>query len=231
MTRIVVISDTHGMHLNLSIPDGDILVHCGDFCNHGTYKDAVKFLGWFQTHPHKHKIFIAGNHDLVLEQGSYNDITALTEVMLNSNTHYLNDSGVRLHGLNFWGSPVQPRFFNWAFNRDRGADIKKHWDKIPEDTDFLITHGPPYGILDEAPRQIGFDHVGCKDLRVAVEKIKPRIHAFGHIHYSGGQTYSMVGCPTTCVNAAMADEEYRITRRPLVLDLDKNKEILIVDTY
>ena len=220
MTRIVAISDTHGMHLGLQIPDGDILIHCGDFCNRGTYKDALNFIGWFQSHPHKHKIFIAGNHDLVFEQGSYNDITALTETMLCTDTYYLNDSGVRICGLNFWGSPVQPRFFNWAFNRDRGEDIKKHWDKIPEGTDVLITHGPPHGILDAAPRSVGFDHVGCKDLLNAVKKIKPTLHFFGHIHYSGGESYHVPDIDTTCANVAMVDERYVIVRKPFVCDVD-----------
>ena len=231
MTRIVVISDTHSKHSSLVLPDGDILVHCGDFCGRGQYQDALRFIGWFQSQPHKHKIFIAGNHDLVFEQGSHYDINLLTNILLNTDTHYLNDSGVTICGLNFWGSPVQPRFFNWAFNRDRGEDIKKHWDKIPEGTDFLITHGPPYGILDEAPRVGGFDNVGCKDLLDAVKRIKPRIHAFGHIHYSGGQTFPMVGYPTTCVNASVVDEQYNVCNKPIVLELAEDKQILLVGTY
>jgi Icc-related predicted phosphoesterase len=225
MTRIVAISDTHGKHLGLQVPDGDVLIHCGDFCNHGTYKDAVKFIGWFQTIPHKHKIFIAGNHDLVFEQGSYNDITTLTEVMLSANTHYLNDSGVNLHGINFWGSPVQPRFFNWAFNRDRGPDIKKHWDKIPSNTDVLITHGPPYGILDEAPRVTGFDHVGCKDLLQSTLDIAPKLHLFGHIHFSGGKSF--IAPKTTYINASLADENYAITQKPFVIDIENGQASIV----
>jgi hypothetical protein len=57
---------------------------------------------------------------------------------------YLNDSGVEIDGLKFWGSPVQPYFHNWAFNRI-GDDICKHWELIPLDTDILITHGPVKG--------------------------------------------------------------------------------------
>lgn len=226
MTRIVVISDTHGLHLGVPVPDGDILIHCGDFCNHGTYQDAVRFINWFQTHPHKHKIFIAGNHDLVLDQGSLSDINVITRIMTNTNTHYLNDDGVRICGLNFWGSPVQPRFFNWAFNRDRGEDIKKHWDKIPIGTDVLITHGPAYGILDEAPRQFGFDNVGCKDLLNAVKKIQPKLHIFGHIHYPGGQVTAIPNLHTTFANAALVDENYVVCRKPLVFDVDVDSKSL-----
>lgn len=231
MTRIVAISDTHGMHLGVPIPDGDVLIHCGDFCSHGTYQDAVKFIGWFQTHPHKHKIFIAGNHDLVLEQGSFNDISALTEVMLYDSTFYLNDSGVNLHGLNFWGSPVQPRFFNWAFNRGRGLEIKQHWDKIPANTDVLITHGPPYGILDEAPRVAGFDNVGCKDLLNAVNDLDIKLHMFGHIHFPGGKVLTTPKSKTLFANAALANEEYKIVNKPLVFDISKNKKVSQVSIY
>jgi predicted phosphohydrolase len=199
MTRIVVISDTHGLHLGVPVPDGDILIHCGDFCNRGTYQDAVRFINWFQTHPHKHKIFIAGNHDLVLDQGSLNDINVLTRIMTNTNTHYLNDDGVRICGLNFWGSPVQPRFFNWAFNRDRGEDIKKHWDKIPIGTDVLIN---------------------------AVKKIQPKLHVFGHIHYPGGQVSAIPNLHTTFANAALVDENYVVCRKPLAFDVDVDAKSL-----
>ena len=74
MAKIAVISDTHGQHMGLALPDADILVHCGDFSNHGTYLDAVKFVNWLGAQPHKHKIFIAGNHDLYFEQGNLSDI-------------------------------------------------------------------------------------------------------------------------------------------------------------
>jgi Icc-related predicted phosphoesterase len=228
MTRIVVISDTHGRHNELMIPDGDILVHCGDFCTHGQYLDATRFLHWFQTHPHQQKIFIAGNHDLVFEQGSYHDIAMLTEFHLNDSTHYLNDSGINLFGINFWGSPVQPRFFNWAFNRDRGADIKKHWDKIPKDIDVLITHGPPHGICDAAPRGYGlYDQVGCDELLKKVKKIKPSIHLFGHIHFCAGQQVQQEH--TLFVNCSICNEQYLPTNKPFVFDIDKDKNISTVN--
>jgi len=230
MTRIVVISDTHGKH-GAPLPDGDVLIHCGDFCSHGQYKDAIQFLGWFQAQPHQRKIFIAGNHDLVFEQGSYHDIEMLTHIFLNDSTHYLNDSGINLFGINFWGSPVQPRFFNWAFNRDRGADIKKHWDKIPSGTDVLITHGPPYKILDEAPRwNFGsYENVGCKDLLDKVLKVKPKLHVFGHIHASGGQTFSTDH--TIYANASICTEEYAPLNKPFIFDIDENKNIDIINIY
>ena len=96
-----------------------------------------------------------------------------------TNAHYLCDESLTLDGVKFYGSPWQPRFFDWAFNKDRGAPLKAIWDKIPLDTDVLITHGPPHGILD-----LTFDKIkaGCEELLLAVQRIKPKVHVFGHIH-------------------------------------------------
>ena len=217
MTKICFISDTHGLHKGLALPDADILVHCGDFSNHGTYMDAIKFAGWFGNQPHKHKIFIAGNHDLYFEQGNPSDI-ALFLKGLPPDTHYLQDSGVELEGIKFWGSPVQPRFFNWAFNKDRGEDIRKHWDLIPEGIDVLLTHGPAYGQCDEAPRNWrDTEQVGCKDLLDAVKRVKPKIHAFGHIHFAYGNSYAE---NVHHFNASICDEKYVPGNKPFLVDLN-----------
>ena len=226
MTKIVVISDTHGQHLGMQIPDGDILIHCGDFCSHGQYIDALRFVNWFGTHPHKHKIFIAGNHDLYFEQGNPSDIDGFLRTMP-AGMHYLQDSGVELEGLKFWGSPVQPAFFNWAFNRDRGEQIKKHWDLIPEETDVLITHGPPYKICDIAPAGKGiYKNVGCADLLNATLKIKPKLHLFGHIHFSGGNSH--VTPETIFANAAICDENYLRNNKPLLINVNSDKQFSLV---
>ena len=225
MTKIVAISDTHSLHFGIPIPDGDVLVHCGDFSSQGRLTDALKFLQWFNTHPHKHKIFIAGNHDWICDQDP-----ALFKGMLAQfpDLIYLQDSGCEVEGLKFYGSPVQPRFYNWAFNRDRGEDIKRHWDIIPEDTDVLITHGPPYGICDEAYR-VGVDiteHTGCKDLFDATLRISPKLHLFGHIHYSGQTSY--IGPKTTYANVAMLNEAYLVWGKPTIFDIDKDKTVSII---
>lgn len=226
MTRLVVMSDTHGSHLGVQVPDGDILIHCGDFCSHGQYIDALKFVNWFGTHPHKHKIFIAGNHDLYFEQGNPSDIDSFLRTMPNG-VHYLQDSGIELEGLKFWGSPVQPTFFNWAFNRDRGESIKKHWDMIPKGTDVLITHGPPHKMCDVAPQAKGFyKHVGCVDLFEATLRVQPKLHIFGHIHFSGGSSFVLP--KTIYANASLLDESYMPANKPLVIDVDKDKKFSIV---
>jgi Icc-related predicted phosphoesterase len=101
-----------------------------------------------------------------------------------TNAHYLQDQSVIIEGLKFYGSPWQPTFHNWAFNKDRGEKIKTEWDKIPSDTDVLITHGPPFGILDKT---VDNEKVGCEELLLAVNRIKPKIHIFGHIHENYGE--------------------------------------------
>ena len=229
MTRLVVISDTHGQHFGMEVPDGDILIHCGDFSSSGQYLDALKFVNWFGSQPHKHKIFIAGNHDLYFEQGNPSDVDAFLRIMP-PEVHYLQDSGIELEGLKFWGSPVQPTFFNWAFNRDRGEPIKKHWDLIPQGTDVLITHGPPYKICDVAKAEQRFyKNVGCSDLLSATLKIKPKLHVFGHIHFSSGATF--ISPKTVYANASICDEDYLRNNKPLVIDIDENKNVNIINIH
>jgi hypothetical protein len=143
--RIVCISDTHGQHAKLSAPAGDVLVHAGDFMAFGDApKEIVDFNHWLGKQPHRFKVVIAGNHDLMFERHP----GAAKELL--SNAIYLENSGTELLGLKFWGSPVQPEFNNWAFNVARGAAIRRYWQMIPEGTDVLVTHGPPFGVLDKS---------------------------------------------------------------------------------
>jgi len=225
MTRIVAISDTHGGHFGTKIPDGDILVHCGDFSSRGGMADALDFMRWFNIHPHKHKIFIAGNHDWICEKDPalfHNLLSQFPDLI------YLQDEGCEVEGLKFWGSPQTPRFFNWAFNRDRGEDIKRYWDLISDGTDVLITHGPPYGICDKAYR-VGFnttENTGCRDLFDATLRIAPKLHLFGHIHFDGQTSY--ISPKTTYANVSMMNEAYLIWGKPTVFDVDNNKIVSIV---
>jgi Icc-related predicted phosphoesterase len=219
--KIIALSDSHGSHWDIkNIPDGDILVHCGDLSSQGRLPDTLDFLRWFNTHPHKHKIFIAGNHDWIFEQDpNFYRIVKLDFPELT----YLQDEGCEVEGIKFYGSPHQPRFYNWAFNKDRGADIKQYWDKIPDDTDVLITHGPPYGICDEAYR-VGYnitEHVGCVDLLDAIKRVKPKIWMGGHIHYSygiGSVTHED-GSKTMCYNCSILDEQYMVANKPWIINI------------
>ncbi|MFN8672405.1 MAG: metallophosphatase domain-containing protein [Candidatus Sericytochromatia bacterium] len=152
MKKIVCISDTHVQHRSLNLPEGDILIHAGDISRVGKLNEIIEFNSWLGTLNYKHKIIIAGNHDFIFEN-DYN----LSKSLI-TNAIYLEDSGVEIEEIKFWGSPVSPRFYDWAFNRDRGEDINKHWAKIPKNIDVLITHGPPYGILDKT---VSSENVGC----------------------------------------------------------------------
>ena len=175
--RLVVIGDTHGQHDALDVPDGDILIHTGDFCSVGALFEVRKFGRFLARLPHAHKIVIAGNHDFPFEETPDEARDLLGDV------HYLFDSGVELEGLRIWGSPWQPEFLDWAFNLPRGDALRQVWARIPESTDLLITHGPPHGILDATVRG---EPVGCEQLLERVLAVRPRLHLFGHIHEARG---------------------------------------------
>ncbi len=207
--RIVCISDTHGQHGNLTVPPGDLVLHAGDFTKRGTQLEVREFLHWFARLPHRHKVFIGGNHDFFLEKSP-----ALFAEMIPANCHYLNDSGIEIEGIRIWGSPITPFFYDWAFNRHRGAEIRQHWDLISPATDLLITHGPAYGMLDQT--FLGA-HVGCEELRQTIQTVKPRLHLFGHIHEAYGQ--HLAG-ETLFVNASVVNLQYRLCNLPQIVEWD-----------
>lgn len=207
MKKIVCISDTHGKHdlITKDLPDGDIIIHAGDVSNVGKTHEIYDFLNWFSTLPYKHKIFIAGNHDFGFEIN--NDIAPEYKEL---GVTYLMDKMVEIEGIKIYGSPWQPRFYDWAFNVDRGNAIAEKWALIPEDVDILITHGPPHGILDDTIQGL---RVGCEELYVKVMQIKPKCHIFGHIHYGYG---TRITDDTTFINAANLGERYEYRNRPIV---------------
>lgn len=208
--KIVCISDTHGMHRQVKVPDGDLLIHAGDCLGQGTLDDLEDLNDWFGSLPHQHKILIAGNHDWCFQDEPEESRVLLTHA------HYLQDSGLELEGLRFWGSPWTPVFFNWAFNLERGPELAERWERIPEKLDVLITHGPAAGILDTVPSGTGDISVGCEELARVLESRPPRLHIFGHIHESYGQ--KQVG---NClhVNASTCTGSYKPLNLPVVLDL------------
>ena len=209
--RLVLCSDTHGSHRKLEVPDGDVFIHAGDFMLSGKdFREIIDFDVWLGSLPHKHKIVIEGNHDILFEkQGVFarNQIT---------NAFYLENAHTRIMGLKFWGSPQQPEFMDWAFNVPRGAAIKRFWDLIPDDTDVLITHGPPHGIRDQIKMGRDQEHLGCGELRKAIQRVKPTVHVFGHIH--GGYGSCFLGT-TNFVNASIMNEAYRPVNKPIVVDI------------
>lgn len=207
--KIDCISDTHTKHKKIKLPGGDILIHSGDFSSHGAMSETVEFLDWFADQDYSHLVLIAGNHDFIAEK----DPEWMAEQCKKRNITYLNDSGCEIEGIKIWGSPVQPWFHNWAFNRARTEKevtsrhgwIKKHWDMIPEDTEILITHGPPHMIRDDANARGYSNHVGCEELYKRIIQTKVKLHVFGHIHEGAGYKY-LEG--RTYVNASSLDGMY-----------------------
>jgi calcineurin-like phosphoesterase family protein len=196
MPRLVLLSDTHGFHERLAVPEGDVLVHTGDFCTSGKEHQARRFARWFEAQPHPHKIVIAGNHDRCLEI----DIALGHQIF--AGVTYLLDQEATVAGLRFYGSPWQPEFLSWAFNLPRGEPLRAVWAKIPVGVDVLLTHGPPFGVLD---RTIAGALVGCEELRMAIDRVEPRLHAFGHIHEGAGRA---IEGRTLFVNASVCTVGY-----------------------
>lgn len=204
--KIVCISDTHTLHRQLTVPDGDILLHAGDITNMGELEAVEDFNDFLGTLPHRHKIVIAGNHDFCFERHAEEARPLLT------NCIYLEDEKVTIDGISFYGSPWQPWFCNWAFNLHRGFQLRRKWELIPEGTDILITHGPPFGHGDKT---CSGEAVGCMDLLRTIQKIRPRYHIFGHIHEAPGISADE---HTTFVNASSCDFSYKIVNAPVVLE-------------
>jgi len=136
------------------------------------------------------------------------------------NINLLIDSGIELEGIKFWGSPITPWFHNWAFNRYRGSNIQDHWDKIPQDIDVLITHGPPAYLGNNLGRVQEGEDVGCYDLYKAIQRVKPKINCFGHIHEGYG-TY--IEEETLFINCSILNRRYVRTNDPISIDYKGGK--------
>lgn len=218
----------------------NILIHAGDCTNIGKEHEVIDFVYWFQNlKGFDHKIFIAGNHDFAFEYYNgyrHNNDAPWLHHLLNeenlsqSDVVYLHDSEFVIKSpefsrpIKFYGSPWQPEFYNWAFNLPRnGEELEKKWNAIPDDTDILITHGPPFGYLDITPYN---NRVGCDILNVRVEKIKPIIHVFGHIHHSYGM---MERNGVNFINASICNERYQPVRKPIVMDLFEDNGVFYLD--
>jgi hypothetical protein len=244
--RITHISDTHNKHnqLNGKLPGGLLLIHSGDISSLGRKHEVEQFIKWFGKQDYTHKVFIAGNHDMSFDREKllrdklahfegrteYDTECAegkpqwLEEILGNlpNGMYYLENSSIKLEGINIWGSPVSPSFgYGWGFNKDRGYDINKVWSTIPMDTDIVITHSPIYGYNDRA--QNTNENVGCADLYYRLHEVKPHLHFAGHIHEGHGyktipykdewgDIYTFNGC--TC------NLRYEAINQPITFDYD-----------
>lgn len=215
--KIVAISDVHGKWNTLTIPECDLLISAGDYSFRGERHMVVDFHKWLSKQPARHVISVQGNHELWVES---NWSEAKQLVLENApRIHFIYEGPLEIEGVKIWCCSITPFFCNWAWNRQRGEEIKKHWDRIPDDTQVLVTHGPPKGILDLVGPE-GFNYnerVGCNDLFNKIQTLKQlRLHIFGHIHgASGEQNFNGV----TYLNASICDERYMSTNPIRIFEL------------
>ncbi len=214
--KIVCISDTHMQHWHLKVPEGDVLVHAGDALIGGRQKEWVDFVAWWNEQPHPNKVFVPGNHDRVCEEMPDWARSGLKD------TNFLVDEGCRIKGVQFWGTPWQRPFHDWAFNQGDAFRAEK-FANIPANTAFLVSHAPPFGYQDVVAGE--HEHLGDEELVRVTNAIMPAFHAFGHIHsgYGVGQRWVYRDGDrsdvTVLLNASICNEGYKPVNAPLVVHI------------
>ncbi len=203
--KVVCISDTHGQHRSLDLPDGDMLIHAGDLTVRGTPAQINDCFSWFADLPYKYKIMVAGNHDFGLEQKN-------PDIVIPPGIIYLENDSIIIESFKIWGSPVCTPYYDWAFMWDlpRRQELYK---TIPEGTDIIINHGPAFGILDWTSRRT---NAGCEALKQRIDEIKPKLFIFGHIHEDYGTKQID---ETLYVNAAILNKQYEVAHKPVIVEL------------
>jgi Calcineurin-like phosphoesterase len=227
--RFWLVSDTHNRHDELHVPSGiDVVIHCGDESDCGNEwlneTEARAFFEWYSALDIAHKLFVPGNHSMAIEKG-------LVKPEQYPKVRFLIHEQVVLNGLIAFGTPYTPKFFHWAYMRAR-EDLDVVWQTIPDDVDILISHGPPKGILD-VTRDIDTRnpiHVGSKSLtRHVTERIKPLLHAFGHIHDEKGiRNFGIVqDSVTTFVNCSCCNVGSKLVNHGVVVEIDPEGKIIM----
>lgn len=210
MIKICVISDTHEAHRQLTLEQSDLLIHCGDATFYGDPDKFADFLEWFAEQPATHKLYVPGNHDMIFERNPSLVSSLLAD---HPSIRCLIGDEINLFGLHIYGEPSTIRCGRWAFGYPEGTGHLR-WNKIPDDVELLITHQPPFGIMDK------LDHVesiGCPELWGRVKQLKAlKLHVFGHIHEGYGQLQID---DVRFINAALMDESYRLVNKPVYTEL------------
>ena len=201
--KILHLSDTHSQHKELTdLPEADIIVHSGDFTFAGSDEEAYDFMNWFCSLSYKHKIFIAGNHDMCMYRAD--GIEGLP-----NNVHYLHNTGVVINGKKFYGVPM--------FMEDRmDGQLETFVHDIPDDTDVLITHMPPKGICDLADYGKGLIHHGDASLAERIKSLNICCNLFGHEHDAYGKTIIE---SVIYSNACVVDSDYNLTNAPITIEI------------
>lgn len=216
--KIVALSDTHTLQDQVVMPEGqfDILIHAGDMGNMGYEWEYAAIGNWFHKYKSqfKYQIIVPGNHDAAFQ--SQPEITL--HHYFDEDVICLIDKGVEIEGFKFYGCPWMPQFYNWAFMMPE-SELPAIYAKIPDDTEVLITHCPPYGILDNHNRSGSFYDRRCGSLAL-YNRVKqlPELkhHIFGHIH-AGAGTETIDGI--TFHNVAALNENYRYQNAPQIIEL------------
>ena len=212
MLKLTCFSDTHATEIDPILPKGDVLIFCGDFSGMSTTFDVIEFDRFMGKQKHKHKLVVLGNHEKQCEQ-DWNLVNLMT------NCKVLFDSSIVIKGVKFFGTSWQPEFNNWAFNRTE-EELVELYKRIPNDTDVLISHCPPYGIVDMAHGE----HLGSKALKERINQINPKLVICGHIHGGYGKVCT-VGIPestipkTIYVNCSILDDDYREVNEPITIEI------------
>ncbi|XZE18565.1 metallophosphoesterase [Pirellulaceae bacterium SH449] len=223
------ISDTHNRHRELNVPKGvDVVIHCGDESGSGdpwrNATEARSFFHWYTSLDIPIKLFTPGNHSTAIEQG-------LITPAEYPEVQFLIHEQTVVNGLVIFGTPYTPEFYDWAYMRAR-EDLDAVWQSIPDNVDILITHGPPKGILDVTH---DFDtreliHVGSGSLtRHVKQRIKPLVHAFGHIHDERGvRNFGMVQeSGVTFVNCSCCNIGNKLVNHGLVLEINLSSRTVL----
>lgn len=223
------ISDLHGFYPKLE--GGDLLIIAGDLTAIDKENEYLHFGAWLSLQNYKRKILISGNHDnFFVKDPKFSCAPVGFEYTLkrvDNRIEYLCDSGTEFEGLKIWGSPWTKTFEGMnpkckAFTLDTEEELASKFSLIPDDIDILITHSPPYGILDGIPIEDGsLFHVGSFSLLHIMERIQPKLHVFGHIHEQGGKQimYKHFGPNTWCINCSYVNEYYKPVNKPVRLVL------------
>jgi len=218
--KIVAVSDTHGTHrqVDLSNIEADTLIVAGDITNTGELSLIEDVCDWASNLQFKNKVLICGNHEVGISAGPKRKKAIK---LLKNHFTYLENSFEMIDGYKFYGSPATPYFCGWEWNYNRGITIAEQWAKIPLDVDVLITHGPPYGVLDLVEDNIynvGRDlHQGCADLtNKLMELTNLKAHVFGHLHHSHGLLKIN---NTIFANSAICNENYQPINPPHIFEI------------
>jgi Icc-related predicted phosphoesterase len=212
-------SDCHG-NLNFKVPESDLLLIAGDLCpaSHNSHLSIdlqanwlnYNFREWLLNQPIKECVCVSGNHDWIWE------VAPDRVPKMNKKFHYIEDEIIEIIGLKIYGTPVQPSFNNWAFNREEKS-LQKYWNNIPKGLDILLLHCPPYGVLDKTKHpNYESKRIGSKSLLKKIEEVKPKLVVFGHNHADHGIVEKN---DVKYINASLVNEQYEMIREPITIEI------------